>query len=129
MEHAQLPVEGVLVVLALSRTVGKPTPQPTQAQIRTDVMSAESQLGPTSPNLYVHVILNNFAHEVILQESTVVGVAEEILEALVASVDTDKITLVELGSRHQLQGKVDPVFRKYIAGKLEHLAEGEKRVI
>jgi hypothetical protein len=75
-------------------------------------------------------MVTNFTHErVVLPKSTAVGVAEEISEALVATITTETKPQGENTSQPPIEGKDDPAFRSYVEGKLKHLTAAERRVI
>jgi hypothetical protein len=129
VEPAQLPVEGVLVARALSRTVQKPAPQTLKLQAMMVMMSVDSQLSQSSPHVYVHVMMTNFAHEeIVLPKSTAVRLDEEISEALLAAINAEKTPLVGPGARHPPQNEIDPEFRKYVEEKLAQLIQDDRQV-
>jgi hypothetical protein len=92
IEPAQLPVEGVLMTHALCRLV-QPPPQPrSESRVLTVVEPAENQLRRAPSHSFVHIVLTKVAREkVVLSKATVVGIAEEISEALVAAINKRKL--------------------------------------
>jgi hypothetical protein len=124
VEPARLPMEGVLVARALSRTTQKPPPPAAKRREKPQVTSQDSQLSRSSTRQYVHVLLTNFSKEVIVvPKSTGVGMAEEISEALVATINP------EPSARVSRKVEINPEFREYLEEKLAHLSEEEKRVM
>jgi hypothetical protein len=85
VEPAQLPAEKVMVARALSRTVQAPRTQVAVRRAETNMTSADSQLCQAA-----YMLLTNFAKkEIVLPKSTAVGMAEEISEALVATINSE----------------------------------------
>jgi hypothetical protein len=82
------------------------------------------QLGRIAPSEYLHVMVTNFTHEeVVLPKSTAVGVAEEIPEALVATLITETNPTVETVNRLSVRTtpRLEPMLRL--------LTTAERRVI
>src|SRR5215510_1878116 len=126
VEPAHLPFEGILVARAVSRGIvpaqeGGP-PRVLSALPAGSRVQEHRRAGPL-----VHVMVVNFSREEVeLPKATVLGVAEEIAESLVATVnngdsETPKSTLAET--------RCDPSFRKYLDEKLGHLSPTERKVI
>jgi hypothetical protein len=117
IEPAQLPVEGLLVARALSRLVQPPPNPRSESRVSTVVEPAENQFRRASPHSFVHIVLTNFAREeVVLPKATVVEIAEEISEALVAAINTEKNPHASV--RTTTTVNIDPEFRQYVGEKL-----------
>jgi hypothetical protein len=113
VEPARLPMEGVLVARALSRTIQKPTPPAAKRREKPQVTSQDSQLS-RSTRRYVHVLLTNFSKdEIVVQKSTGVGMAE-ISEALVATINPEPSArvsrMVEINPKfRECEGEIGPL--------------------
>jgi transposase InsO family protein len=76
------------------------------------------------------VLVTNFAkEELVIPKSTAVGVAEEISEALVATINADETPRIGTDSRAPRRVEMDPEFREYVGEKLAHLTEEERKVM
>jgi hypothetical protein len=68
--------------------------------------------------------LTNFSkEEIVVPKSTGVGMAEEISEALVATINP------EPSAQASRKVEINPEFREYVGEKLAHLSEEDKRVM
>jgi hypothetical protein len=74
----------------------------------------------------VHVMVVNFSHEEVeLPKGTVLGVAEEVSETLVATVNDGPVSEPRRGTTRE---KNDASFRSYLNCKLSHLTQEERTV-
>jgi hypothetical protein len=80
-----------------------------------------------SAQAFAHVMIVNFSpEEIALPEATVLGMAEEVSESLVAALNDESTGELNKGSQHT---KVDPSFREYLNDKLGHLTREEREAI
>jgi hypothetical protein len=132
VEPAQIPLEGIIAARSLSRVHAKMNDRE-ERQTRAHMTSPNSCWPPSRTAAYVHVMVANFSkEEIVLPKATIVGVAEEIMESLVASINGG----AEFESRGRERTgksdrtvKVDDSFRSYVKGKLSHLSPQERKVL
>jgi hypothetical protein len=130
VEPAQLPIEGVLAARALSRTIQKPASQLQQMQAKGVMTSSDKQLRQLSPHFYAHFMVTNFTQEEIVLP--VLGVAEQISEALVAIINSEEKPTVRTNKcpdRYSSKAEMDQTFKQYMREGLAHLTHDERKVI
>jgi transposase InsO family protein len=129
IEPAQLPSEGILVARGISRAIVQ-TQQSNQPQRRkaekARTASVTSQ-GRDVVKAAVHVMVVNFSHEEVeLQKGTVLGVAEEVSDTLVAAVNDGP---VREPRSETPKVQIDASFQSYLNDKLSHLTDEERAVL
>jgi hypothetical protein len=129
VEPALLPCTGILVARSDCRPVMQ-MQQLGKARVpRAETAKAtEGRSGkPGSSKVAVQVMVVNFSHEEVeLPKATVLGMAEEVSESLVAAVNDG----TEFEPRKNTsKAPIDESFRKYLDDKLGHLSEEERSIL
>jgi hypothetical protein len=97
------------------------------------VTSRDDQLSGRQTSTYVHVKVANFSHEQIkLPKATILGIAEETPNSLVAAINDRKNTNFSRGYRKRSRNNavaIDPLFEQYLKDKLGHLFQEERAVM
>jgi hypothetical protein len=125
IEPAQLPSEGILVARGVSRVIVMT--QQLNQQTAEAARRASTSQGSDVVKAEVHVMIVNFSHEEVeLPKGTVLGVAEEVCETLVAAVNDGPVSEPRRGTPRV---KIDASFRSYLNDKLSHLTQEERTVL
>jgi hypothetical protein len=125
IEPAQLPSEGILVARGISRIV--PTQQFNQQKAEAARTGSDTSQGSDVEKVAVHMIVVNVSHEEVeLPKGTVLGVAQEVSETLVAAVNDGPVSEPRRGTPRV---KIDASFRIYLNDKLSHLTQEERTVL
>jgi len=75
-------------------------------------------------------MLTNFSHdELILHKATVLGVAEGVSETLVDTITEEETLNTESCTRLRVKSKIEALYKKLLAGNLDHLFHGERQLI
>jgi hypothetical protein len=77
------------------------------------------------------MVTNFTREEIVLPKATVLGVAEEISEALVATINTEETPQVRTNkcpNRHSTKEEMDQTFKQYMKEGLAHLTHDERTV-
>ena len=102
------------------------------SQLRSDQLVVEKRSDEPRRDR-VHVMIVNFSHEEMEHpKASVLGVAEETSESLVAVINDSEPLNSKRGretSRGESKATTDPSFRQYLNGKLEHLTVEERSVM
>jgi hypothetical protein len=128
VEPAQIPLEGVFAARTLTYVRREANDRAEQQQ-GENVTSPNSCPGGSRAGAAVQVMIANFSEEeIILPKATVIGIAEEISENLVASINEDT------GFGPQLKGdcrrkESSENFTKFVTEKLAHLTNKERSVM
>ena len=129
IEPAQLPSEGILIARGVSRVIvqTQQSKQPRVETVEAACMARDTTQGGDVVKAAVHVMVVNFSHEEVeLPKGTVLGVAEEVSQNLVAAVNDG---LVSEAGRGTPKVKIDATFRSYLNDKLSHLTQEERTVL
>jgi hypothetical protein len=111
LEPAQLPLKGILVVRGLSRVLPKATKQLRQKQATTLTTSDDSQLNRVPSHAYVYVMVPNFSSRcVVLPKATVLGIAEEKAESLVAAINHSDIPSIRSRDKKSHSANDDEIY-------------------
>ena len=121
VEPAQIPIEGVLPARALTR-VGSSVSTSAPATSRADCAESRS--------FNTHVLLANFSNETLtIPKATVLGLAEEVSEALIDKINAGNESGFETPTKSQRQKENDALYQKLLSGKLNHLPLEDKQQI
>jgi hypothetical protein len=123
VEPAEIPIQGIFSARGLARV----QPRATQP---SDVTSQDGYRRARARNSCAYVIVANFSdEELTFPKATVLGVAEEMSESLVDSVNAGN----ESGESQRVkQGNLNrnkALHEKLLKGKLDHLSEEERASI
>ena len=123
VEPAAIPVQGILSARALTK-VG------TRERDLTQLTSPPEQASVDASANSVYVMLSNFSQEKLtLPKATVLGVAEEVSEALIDGINIDKPQGTGSPNSPQKGARNKALYDKLLGGKLDHLNKNEKRLI
>jgi hypothetical protein len=121
VEPLQIPIEGIFPTIALIRI------EPSARQ--SSQMTSQASLNVIPRADHAYVMLANFSTESLtIPKATVLGVAEEVSEALVDEKNEEK-------KKADMNGPVKPprkktselLYDKLLHGKLDHLSQTERR--
>jgi hypothetical protein len=131
VEPAQIPVEGIYAARTLPRVITGANDRAKQQQGENAMSAISCPRGRKSA--VVHVMLENSRERVIvLPKGTVIGVAEETSESLVASLNdgTDfELQLKSKGRKKDRSRQSTAKSKKFAKEKLAHLTHKERSVI
>ena len=118
VEPAQIPIEGIFPARALSR-VSPNAPEPSRVKSRLSC----SETGTTGRCACVMVA--NFSNEALtIPKATVLGVAEEISESLVDSINSNS----DLPVKPRRKRRNEALYQKLLQSKLDHLPLKEREI-
>jgi hypothetical protein len=110
VELVQIPIEGIFPARVLTRV--NPSPH---------VTSHHEQAENRSPNSCAYLIIANFSDEPLtVPKSTVLGIAEEMSEALVDKINPSGESDTKLTIKPPRKGKNEALYCKLLRGKLDH---------
>ena len=123
VEPAQIPIDGVLSVHGLSR-VGSMANEPSRVTSEHDHTVAGAR------NSCAYVMVANFNNEELtIPKATVLGVAEEISEALLDMINAGNRSNLGSPTNQQRKRRNKALYQKLLQGKLDHLSEKERKSI
>ena len=121
IEPACIPIEGILAARGLTRV------QPKTPDLSRDTSLASRAADALRPGC-AHVMVANFSDEALtVPKATVFGVSEEVSESLVGQINQIDENGAEKTKQYKTVNKA--LYRKFLAGKLGHLQEKERKVI
>jgi len=123
VETAAIPIQGILSARALTK-VG------TRERDSTQLTSPPEQANVDASANNVYVMLANFSQEKLtLPKATVLGLAEEVSEALIDRINIEKPQGTGSPNSPQKGARNKALYDKLLGGKLDHLNKNEKRLI
>jgi hypothetical protein len=131
VEPTQIPVQGIGSARTLACVVTGATDRAKRQRDENATSAISCCRGRTSA--VVHIMVANFSEEaVVFPKATVIGIAEEISEGLVASVNEGTDFEPQLDSEDRKKdgsSQSTEKFKKFVAEKLAHLTPREKSVL
>ena len=123
VEPAQIPIEGILSARGLSRVEPK-------ANEAFRVTSEHDRIAASTRNSCAYVMVANFSNEELtIPKATVLGVAEEVSEALVDRINAgDRSNSSPPTPQHRKKNN-RALYQKLLQGKLDHLPEVDRQLI
>jgi len=123
VEPAAIPIQGILSARALTK-VG------TRERDSTQLTSPPEQANVDASANNVYVMLANFSQEKMpLPKATVLGLAEEVSEALIDQINIEKPQGTGSPNSPQKRARNKALYDKLLGGKLDQLNKNEQRLI